>query len=442
MSKPGLTKDGEVIRFKTSGTEIDALLADFDIDSFILKSKHKEFLDEVIAFAQKPGHGPLTISMDGFASRTGGVNHNLILSENREESVEGYLRTHASIFDAGSPHKINRLFHGFTDSPPGENPRFRSVRVVLHSPGIPPPPIPIPPAPVPIPPASTAVGTFRVDLIGWIPQPEVDNPIAVLPSFISSLLPAGMADPFFGGDDFSIPTVTPASMRPPTHTFRGSQSLDFEIPSWGAAPKVGLKTTAPGVTTCLNNRRAAGGVVTFSLAARVLASSVTVTFSSSDNWYEVNLSGMIVDPIPAAAATALASKISTVPHAVRPLVLLTASALATKATPSLTWDATIRIQQGATLSTLTAASYALFTGSENSGTLAGAASALAPGTDLIHGKIHFDKWPSAVIYLSFTPSAGTMVTQPIFFSSGLGVPRPEPAFIEVPKFCKLRQLTW
>jgi hypothetical protein len=135
--------------------------------------------------------------------------------------------------------------------------------------------------------------------------------------------------------------------------------------------------------------------------ARVLASSATVTFSSSDNWYEVNLSGMIIDPIPAAAASALISKISTVPVAVRLLVLLTANTLATKATPSLTWDTTIRIQRGASLSTLTAASYALFTGPEGSGSLAGATSALAPGTDLIHGKIHFDMWPSTVIYLSF-----------------------------------------
>jgi len=151
---------------------------------------------------------------------------------------------------------------------------------------------------------------------------------------------------------------------------------------------------------------------------------------------------MVVDPMPAAAAAALVLKLPHAPFGLRSRLLREAFELSTKATPSLTWDATIRIQQGATLSLVVAANYALFTGVEDSGSLPGASSALAPGTDLIHGKIHFDRWPSAVIFLSFTPSGGTMVTQPIFFSSGLGVPRPEPAFIEVPKLCKLRQLTW
>jgi hypothetical protein len=142
MTRPGETKTGEIQHLQTTNTLMDAILFDFDIDSFQLKDAHQNFLNDVIAFVKQGATGPLTVSIDGFASRTGTAKHNLILSENREEAVEGYLRTHTDIFDTPSPHKVNRRFHGFTDSPAGENARFRSVRVVVHIGDVPPPPVP------------------------------------------------------------------------------------------------------------------------------------------------------------------------------------------------------------------------------------------------------------------------------------------------------------
>lgn len=435
MSKPG----GKVLPFP-SPNPIDELLYNFAIDSFELRSEHERFLDHVVAFVDLPGSGPFTVSIDGFASRTGTAKHNQKLSEDREQAVENYIRAHTKAFDGGRANKINRNFHGFTDSPPGEKETFRSVRIVVHPPAAPPIPVPVPPAPPPL--STKAIGAFQVDLIGWIPQPEVDNPLSLLPAFVKSHLPPGMADPFFGGDDFATPGITPAMVRPPSHTFRASQHLEFEISAWGAAPTVGFSTTVPGTTTCLDKRRAAGGTVTFSLTATLVRSSADVRFSPGDDWYEVILSGVVLDPVPAAAAAALTSKISTLPVALRGTLTKIVADLVTKATPSLSWDATLRIQLGAKLSWVVAANYALFVGSESSGTLPGAKSALAPGANLIHGKIGFELWPSAVIFVTFTPPGGSPAIQPIFFSSGVGVPRPEPAFIEVPKLCRLRQITW
>lgn len=92
----------------------------------------------------------MTISIDGFASHTGSAAHNLILSDKREQEVENYLKARSRVFDPGQPHKINRNFKGFSGSPPGENALFRSVRIVVHKPGIVPPPSPLPPSPPPV----------------------------------------------------------------------------------------------------------------------------------------------------------------------------------------------------------------------------------------------------------------------------------------------------
>lgn len=431
------TTKGAVRRDVDTGTDRDALLYDFGIDSPILGSEHTKYLDELIVFLSVPGRPPMTVSMDGFASRTGTAAHNQELSEHRERVVENYLRSHTSVFNPGNPHTLNRKFNGFTGSPPGENPLFRSVRVVVHKPGVVPPPIPVTPTPTP-----AIVGKFAIDLIGWIPQPEVDNPLSVLPGAVTSLLPPGMADPFFGGDNFTTPATAPSGMVPPSHTFRATQHIEFTISSWGLAPTVGSVATTPGTTTCLDKRRAAGGTVTFSLTATVLSSSATVTFSPLHDWYEITLSGVVMDPVPPAAAAALTRKLPGVPALLRGPLSAAIAKIATMATPALSWDATVRIQHGSKLGTFAVATYAPFIGSEDSRLLSGATSALSPGSDLIHGRIHFSEWPSAVIFISFTPPGAAVSRQPIFFSSGMGLPRPEPAFIEVPLLAKLRQVTW
>jgi hypothetical protein len=144
MKKQSDTEKGEVEPLKTPNTVRDALLFDFVIGSFELRENHTEFLKGLIDLIRQPGHGPMTVSIDGFASHTGSAQFNRVLSENREQAVENFLRARTNLFDPGSPHKINRAFHGFSDSPPGENARFRSVRVVVHRPELPPPPIPVP----------------------------------------------------------------------------------------------------------------------------------------------------------------------------------------------------------------------------------------------------------------------------------------------------------
>src|SRR6185369_1856627 len=81
---------------------------------------------------------------------------------------------------------------------------------------------------VPIPvttPATATVDKFEIQLFGWIPQPEVDNPLSLLPGIVKGMLPSGMCDPFFGGDNFTLPFSTPLGMAPPVRTFRASQKI-------------------------------------------------------------------------------------------------------------------------------------------------------------------------------------------------------------------------
>src|SRR5262249_31379515 len=135
---------------------------------------------------------------------------------------------------------------------------------------VPPPTVPTTPTP------TTSPLKFSVDLVGWIPQPEVDNPLQFLPSIVQSMLPANMCDPFFGGDNFATPSLAPSGMA--AHTFRAKQSLSFEVPKWGDAPASIAKSAKPGLTVCLDKRRAAGGKVTFSLTATVKNHTETVTY--------------------------------------------------------------------------------------------------------------------------------------------------------------------
>jgi hypothetical protein len=118
------------------------------------------------------------------------------------------------------------------------------------------------------------------------------------------------------------------------------------------------------------------------------------------------------------------------------------SRLAGKATPSLTWDGTVRVQRSSTLAPLTELSYLAFTGKEESSTLPGASGALRSGSGLVHGKVTSSQWPSAVVYLNLSSAGGGSYEQHVMFASGARVPRPEPAFIKVPSLVKVRQVTW
>ena len=406
----------------------------FETGKAILLPAHQAWLNTNV----KPvvaGSTTAWVDLIGYASHRGGSALNQKLSVDRCEAAKRAIRAYSST--VAFPIEWGKGESESTGGATDNSGYWRAIEVYAYAskPSVRPVPVPPPTGPV-------AIGTFQVDLVGWIPNSEVANPLSLLPGFVTALLPAGMADPFFGGDNLSLPEPRPAAMRPPHHTFRATQTLAFDIPSWGAAPVVSMNATAPGTTTCLNRPRSAGGTVTFSLTAKLLRSSASVAFSTSDDWYEVLLSGVVLDPVPAAAAAALTAKLPGLPLAVRAVVMSIVSDLATKATPSLTWDVGLRIQKGPALAPLVSAGYLPYAGAELSGSLPGASGVLAPGTHLIHGKVHFSLWPSAIIYLTYTPPAASPSLQPIFFSSGMSVPKPETAFILVPKLCKLRQVTW
>jgi hypothetical protein len=106
------------------------LLYNFDIDSPQLKLEHKQDLRQTIVPALKFHHG---VALVGLASRTGSSAHNMALSLKRAENTLAFLRGEAgNEFDA-------RPCIGFGDMkakqegyrPHTEDPRFRSVVVLL-----------------------------------------------------------------------------------------------------------------------------------------------------------------------------------------------------------------------------------------------------------------------------------------------------------------------
>ena len=150
--RPGDTREGEVDR-DIGGPETtefkDALLFDFDIDDDTPKEAHLEYLREVVRYMVRSlnvGSGrAFVVHLDGFASRTGDARHNDLLSVVREQAIESQLTIALELKPDLKPLvTFNRNFHGFTDSPPGENAHFRSVRIVVTRPGPPPRPVPIP----------------------------------------------------------------------------------------------------------------------------------------------------------------------------------------------------------------------------------------------------------------------------------------------------------
>jgi outer membrane protein OmpA-like peptidoglycan-associated protein len=152
--RPGQTQTGLVRVDQETNETIDALLYDFDIDDDELKVRHKQHLAHAMQFMAdrlqerkqglKPGERAWTVSIDGFASRTGTAEHNKILSAMREQAVAAYFNYYLDLKPGlKEAVEINTKYHGFTDTTvPGENPLGRSVRVVVHRPGVPPPPKP------------------------------------------------------------------------------------------------------------------------------------------------------------------------------------------------------------------------------------------------------------------------------------------------------------
>jgi len=161
--RPGLSPLGDSDRITEQADLKDGKIVDFDIDDFhIKKPKHLQYLNEVINFmiARLDGR-PWEVSLDGFASHgssTSDAGHNQILSEKREQETEKFLRKGIGSSIPAHLLKFNTKFHGFEQSPLNlEIPAFRSVRIAVHRPGLPPPPLP-----PPKPPGSTL---FQIRLV-------------------------------------------------------------------------------------------------------------------------------------------------------------------------------------------------------------------------------------------------------------------------------------
>jgi len=185
-----------------SGALVAARLCNFPTGKTTLLGSHVAWLDSAVRSAVTGLPNPW-VDLRGYASHLGFAQHpgglgntalNKQLSFARCEAVKARIVSYGSKVSFPMEWAVGDAESSGTML--NDDGYWRAVDVYAYAT---PPPTPIPPPPVPVPPTSTAVGTFQVDLIGWIPQPEVDNPLALLPSFITSLLPAGMADPFFGG---------------------------------------------------------------------------------------------------------------------------------------------------------------------------------------------------------------------------------------------------
>jgi OmpA family len=154
--RPGKTKEG-LVYTNAEGSDLrDVLLYDFDIDSYDLKPDHKNALNNLIKFMndnfeerRKSGKN-WTISLDGYASRTGAAEHNRILSECRTYSVRDYISAHLANPNSGLDlfpfvNFVHQQGHGFASTTvKGEDPLGRSVRVAVHRPEVLPPSITLP----------------------------------------------------------------------------------------------------------------------------------------------------------------------------------------------------------------------------------------------------------------------------------------------------------
>jgi hypothetical protein len=154
-ARPGETRTG-LVRRGVGGPETpdfkDALLYDFDIDGDTPKPAHIAYLAEVKEYlgrVKNIGSGrAFVIWIKGYASRTGSQAHNYQLSAIREQGIEGRLRDLLEFNDYQNLAGIftfRRDYIGFRDSPAGENPAFRAVRLTVSRVGPPPPPIKIVP---------------------------------------------------------------------------------------------------------------------------------------------------------------------------------------------------------------------------------------------------------------------------------------------------------
>ena len=155
------------------------LLHNFKIDGAALRPEHKQYLEGLAQWMRSRPLSDWQIFVEAHASRTGTEQHDDVLSEDRYLVTRAFLES--QLLGAGIDAARLRIYGegvGFKHSPlPGEDPRARSVYVVMQPnpspfpPAVWPPPItPVPwprvrPRPLPVPPPNVTV----TDIFDYVP---------------------------------------------------------------------------------------------------------------------------------------------------------------------------------------------------------------------------------------------------------------------------------
>jgi peptidoglycan hydrolase-like protein with peptidoglycan-binding domain len=134
------------------------LLHNFKIDGASLQPEHKQYIEGLAKWMRSGPGGGWQVFAEAHASRTGAARHDDLLSEDRYLVTRAFLES--QLLRAGVDAARLRIYGegvGFRHSPlPGEDPRARSVYVVVQPDPSPSPPLAWPPpiAPVSWPPAN------------------------------------------------------------------------------------------------------------------------------------------------------------------------------------------------------------------------------------------------------------------------------------------------
>lgn len=244
---------------------------------------------------------------------------------------------------------------------------------------------------------------LKADIYAWIPQADVPNPLAVPNEAIRKAIGPGASGARFGGDNFQYPPKLPTGWS--GLTYRAMQSVEIAFDKFGDQPVVmsdsGVQT---GLTTVLDKPRSQGGVVVHSMRASVMKSpKATAVWSDTDKWYQLSFEGAAQDPVPAAAAQQLVGDLS--------------GKLAAMVVPNLSWDVSLRVQQGEELPTSTKLRYAFSSAISLDSASQISDSATAPKTgNLLHGTIEVTQFPSYVLYLTVQDGSSNPTTQIAYFS--------------------------
>ena len=161
------------------------LLHNFKVDGAALRPEHKQYLEELAQWIRSRPERGWQVFAEAHASRTGSARHDDVLSEDRYLVTRAFLES--QLLRAGVDAARLRMYGegvGFRHSPlPGEDPRARSVYVLVQPNPSRSPPIAWPPPIVPVvwPPARPPPRPHPV------PQPLVGETLATRPQVFAGL---------------------------------------------------------------------------------------------------------------------------------------------------------------------------------------------------------------------------------------------------------------